>query len=188
MTTRNNTRYVSTLLLAAAITLAAAWFPPPAVAQNGAATAWGTWVIAVATDPFGIPGGTLPGVLTIHRDGTMIVSDGGDLGSFPFMSTDTPQQGVWIQNGPRSLEAVSLFLRKDEVSGEIEGWHRVRFTLRFGADNDHLVGEAREEVLTCDPAGPTPFRLFNCADPTTSAFDPAPFAIPVQLTRLGVRP
>jgi hypothetical protein len=182
---RNRLRDVPTLLLAFSIVLGAGY--PVSAAQNQGTTPWDVWALAVETDPFGIPGGTLPGLVTIHRDGTLMISDGGDIGAFPFATTDTPQHGVWIQNGPRSIEAVSLFLRKDEVTGEIEGWHRVRLTLGFGADNDHLVGEAREEVLVCNPAEPTDFRLFNCPDPTVGAFEPAPFAIPVRLTRLRVR-
>jgi hypothetical protein len=174
-------------LLASAIIVATVSHGSMASPQEEGATISGTWVIAVATDPFGIPGGTLPGMATIHRDGTLIGSDAGDVGSSPFTITDTPQHGSWIRTGPQSFEMVTLFLRKDEISGEIEGWHRIRFALRFEGDHDHMIGQATEEVLPCEPADPTPFRLFNCADPTTGTFAPAPFAIPIRWTRLQVR-
>ena len=144
---------------------------------------WGTWVLALDSTPFGIPGGTLPGVMTIHQDGTLSIADGGDIGSFPLTTTDIAQRGVWTRTG-QTIKGVTLWLRKDEVSGEIEGWHRGRFSLWFDGDNDHLAGVAEEDVLACNPTEPTPFKLLNCPDPTTTAFALAPFQIPIHLTRL----
>jgi len=158
-----------------------------AVGQAQAHVVWGTWALALDSTPFGIPGGFLPGVFTFHRDGTLTGTDGGDIGSLPFTTTDTAQQGVWVQMGGQ-IRGTSLFLRKDETSGEIEGWHRVRFTLQLSADGDQLSGVAAEDVLECDPSGPTPFKLLNCPDPITGTFALSPFPIPIQFRRLGVIP
>lgn len=155
-------------------------------AQTEGRTLWGTWYVAVDSTPFGIPGGVLPAVMTIHRDGTLTVTDAGDLGPFPFASTDTTQQGTWTQTGHQSFQLTTLFLRKDAVSGELEGWHRIITTLELAEDADHLVGFADEEVLPCDPAGPTPFKLLNCPNPITTAFSPSPFPIPLEMFRLRV--
>ena len=105
-----------------------------------------------------------PGLFTFHRNGTFSGTDGGDLGSYPFTTTHTAQQGVWVQAGGQ-VRGTSLFLRKDESTGQLEGWHRARFTLQLCGDGDRLSGFAEEEVLACDPTGPTPFTLFNCPDP-----------------------
>lgn len=153
-------------------------------AAAGGRVVWGTWVLALDATPFGIPGGFLPGLFTFHRDGTFTGTDGGDLGSVPFTTTDTAQQGVWVQRGGQ-IHGTSLFLRSDEITGEIEGWHRARFTLHLSADHDQMFGMAEEDVLAC-PAGPTPFKLLNCPDPIASAFALSPFPIPIQFTRLQV--
>lgn len=157
----------------------------PAAADNGH-TVWGTWALALDSTPFGIPGGFLPGVVMFHRDGTFTSTDGGDIGSFPFATTDTAQQGVWVQTGGQ-IQGTSLFLRKDETTGQLEGWHRARFTLQLtGADR--LSGFGAEDVLECDPAGPTPFKLLNCPNPITGTFSLSPFPLPIQYTRLRVVP
>jgi hypothetical protein len=148
---------------------------------------WGTWVLALDSAPFGIPGGFLAGLFTIHRDGTFTTTDGGDLGSFPFTTTDTAQQGVWVQRG-RRIQGTSLFLRQDEITGQVEGWHRVRFTHELSGDGDQLSGVAEEDVLACDPSGPTPFKLLNCPDPITGTFSLSPFPIPIQFKRLRLVP
>jgi hypothetical protein len=188
--TRRKALLISAAFTAAVIVLAAtanrtAAGPHGAAASSSGQVVWGTWAIAVDATPFGIPGGFLPGLTTFHQDGTLIATDGCDIGSFPFSTTDTTQQGVWVRRGEQIL-ATTLFLRKDETTGEIEGWHRIRFTLQFGADGDHLFGLADEDVLECDPGGPTPFKLFNCPDPVTGVYTLSPFAIPIQLTRLRV--
>jgi hypothetical protein len=175
---------VFTVLAAATVLLAAGSYWTGTGVPAPGETIWGTWYLAVDSTPFGIPGGTLPALLSIHQDGTLTITDAGDLGSSPFTTTDTAQQGIWVQTGNQTFETTTLFLRKDEVSGELEGWHRVRATLQFGTDRDHLAGFAEEEVLACDPAGPTPFKLLNCPNPITSVFPPAPFPIPIELTRL----
>jgi hypothetical protein len=178
--------FLASTALAAAMMFLAGSDPGAASAQGNGRVFWGTWVITLDTGVFGFPGGTFRGLATVHRDGTLMLTDGGDLASFPFSTSDTTQQGVWVQTGPQTLRSTTLFLRKDEASGEIEGWHRVRITAQFGSDGDHMMGFAYEEVLACDPSGPTPVKLLNCPDPTTSDFEPAPFAIPITLTRLEV--
>lgn len=185
--TRKKSVLFSTVLAAALIVLSAGSFPSAAGAQTDGRTIWGTWVITLDTAVFGFPGGTFRGVLTFHRDGTLSITDAGDLASIPFTTSDTAQQGVWVQTGQQTLRATTLFLRKDEVTGDVEGWHRVRFAFQFGSDGDHLAGFGYEELLACDPSGPTPLKLLNCPDPTTSDFEPAPFAIPITLTRLRVQ-
>lgn len=183
MNTRKKSVLIPTVFAAALIVLSWGSFRTASGAQTDGRTIWGTWVITLDTTVFGFPGGTFRGVATFHQDGTLSITDAGDLASIPFTTSDTAQQGVWVQTGQQTLRATTLFLRKDEVTGDVEGWHRVRFVFQFGSDGDHLAGFGYEEVLACDP-GPTPFELLNCPDPTTSDFEPAPFAIPMTLARL----
>lgn len=184
MSSRRKKALCSAIVLAvAAIVLVAATYRKPASAQSEGKAVWGTWVLSMDTGIFGIPDGVFWGLVTVHRDGTVTIVDGGDLGSAPFTTTDTAQVGAWVRVGRQTFKATTLFLRKDESTGEAEGWHRVRFTIEFAEDQDHLIGFADEETLACN-SGPTPFRLLNCPDPLTSAFTPAPFPIPIRLTRL----
>ncbi|HXW07831.1 MAG TPA: hypothetical protein VD833_21555 [Vicinamibacterales bacterium] len=181
---------VTSAVVAVAVVVLTMWSDrtaaSPAEASRGQLV-WGTWVLALDATPFGIPGGFLPGVFTFHRDGTFTGTDGGDLGSFPFTTTDTAQHGVWVQAGGQ-IRGTSLFLRKDEATGQLEGWHRGRFTLQLSGAGDLLSGFAEEEVLACDPTGPTPFTLLNCPDPITGMFSPSPFPIPIQFRRLRIVP
>lgn len=154
-------------------------------AQNDGKVFWGTWAMAMDTGIFGIPDGVFPAVWTIHRDGTLIVTDGGDLGSVPFTTADTAQQGVWVQVSQQTFMSTTLSLQKNEMTGQAEGWHRGRFNVQFAEDSDHLVGFVEDEFLPCNP-GPTFAKLLNCPDPITSAYQPAPFPIPIKLTRLRV--
>ena len=147
---------------------------------------WGTWYLALDTTPFGIPGGTLPALFTFHRDGTWLSSDGGDLASNPFTTLDTAQHGAWVDAGNGTFVATSLFLQKDTISGDLTSWHRVRIALQFvGNDFDQMKADVTEQVLPCDASGPTPFLLFNCPNPITTEFPPAPVPdVPASLTRL----
>jgi len=180
---RKKTLFSSTVLAVAAIVLVAGAHQTPASAQSQGRAIKGTWVLSMDTGVFGIPGGVFWGLVIFHQDGTVTIVDGGDLGSAPFDTTDTAQRGAWAQVGRQTFKATTLFLRKDESTGEAEGWHRGRFTLEFDGDGEHLIGFVDEETLACDP-GPTPFRLLNCPDPLTSVFTPSPFPIPIKLTRL----
>ena len=152
-------------------------------AETQGAVLVGTWYLALDTTPFGIPGATFPALFTFHRDGTFISSDGGDLGPLPFTTLDTSQHGAWVRAGDLTFEATSLFLQKDNISGQLASWHRVHFSLQFGEDFDHINADVTEQILPCNP-GPTPFMLFNCPNPITSTFPPFPFHIPAKLTRL----
>lgn len=183
--TRSRAFIISAAFAVAVTVLAATSDRMAASARNEGKVVWGTWVLALDATPFGIPGGTLPGLFTFHRDGTFTGTDGGDLGSFPFTTTDTAQQGVWVRTGGQ-IKGISLFLRKDETTGDLEGWHRARFTLQLSGDGDRLSGVAEEDVLACSPSGPTPFKLLNCPDPVTGTFTLSPFPIPIEFRRLRV--
>ena len=143
-----------------------------------------TWYLELDTAPFGIPGGTVPGLVSFHRDGTLNISDGGDFGGPPISTLNSPQYGSWVRAGKRSFEATSLFIEAD-LAGVVTNFQNVHLTLEFDGDHfNSLSGFVDVEVVPCDPAEPTPFQTFNCPNPISTPGIPVAFDVPVQLTRL----
>ena len=162
----------------------AALAPSDALASDGGWRVPGTYYLALDAGPFGLPPGlSLPGMLTLHRDRTAIIVDGGDFGGLPFDARDTAQLGSWRY----SWQVVLLFLTADSATGDVRSWQRVHITLRR-INRRTMEGEVNVFELPCD--GPAPFPVFNCPDPieNADAFTPAsPPDVPVPLRRLSAR-
>ena len=47
-------------------------------------------------------GGTIPGVISIHRDGTFTSVDGSDFGGPPFPRKNSPVLGAWVRTGDQT--------------------------------------------------------------------------------------
>ncbi len=140
----------------------------------------GTWYGELDAEPFGLPAGvSLAALMSIHADGTMIVSDAGDFGAAPISLIQSPQFGSWARTGPRSIRATSLFFGGSPTTLDATVVKRAKF--RLHADSrDHLSGVAEiVEQLDC-PAGPLPGFL-SCPNPITApdaAWVPEPGGAP----------
>ena len=175
------------LLCALALSLTVLW---PAMANAGDSETYrptGTWYVALDTEPFGLPPGTnLAALATFHRDKTFLIEDGGDFGGLPFGTVDTAQIGSWRWRGGH-VEAVSLSLHGDAITGEVLSWQKAHFVLVPDGPN-RLVATVNVFELPCDL--PAPFPAFGCPDPIASAADfvpVPPFDLPVLLKRLPAR-
>ena len=183
-------RLATHLLPIAAAAILTSLLALPVFASGYRAPAAGTWYLALDAEPFGLPPGvSLPGLMTIHSDGTVLLADGGDFGGFPFMSRDSSQFGAWRYTRKGSLKVVTLFLQADAISGDVSRWQRVQLSLRF-ADRHTLIGTVN--VLGLDCMGPAIAGAFNCPDPIAGAgqFIPnpgEPVDVPVTLRRLKPR-
>lgn len=111
-------------------------------------------------------GGTLPALVTYHKDGTISGSDGVMFGiNFPPAfnpNLASGLHGVWERTGPRSFRGMSLYLQF-APDGNVIGWGRARSELQFVGDEDHIEGTMYLDSLPC----PTPF---TCPDPVASAW------------------
>ncbi|MGD8418086.1 MAG: hypothetical protein PVH91_13590 [Pseudomonadales bacterium] len=147
----------------------------------------GAWYLALDAEPYtGIAGTSLPGLVLLDDAGGFLLQDGGDFGGMPFMTRESAQFGSWRWSD-HELHAVTLFLRAASLDGDVQGWARVEFRLRF-ANRDTLTGTVNVYSLAC--TGQAPFGVFNCPDPIASSasFLPeGPMNVPVRLQRLRVR-
>lgn len=145
----------------------------------------GTWYLALDAAPFGLPEGlSLPGLMTLHADQTVLVSDAGDFGGVPFNTKDSSQFGSWrLAHG--HVQIVTLFLQAD-AAGEVRSWFRVQLKLRQQSRN-RLNGTVNVYQLPCDI--PAPAAAFSCPDPIRQQGDfvlaPGPTDVPVTLRRLA---
>lgn len=156
-------------------------WPGMAGAQTGA------WYVALDAEPYGLPpGSTLAGLATFHRGKGFQLVDGGDLGGLPFDTRHTAQFGSWRRT-EGGVDAVSLFLQGDTITGEIRSWVKVHFSLVFDGPRT-LEGNVNVFELPC--SGPAPFPVFGCPDPIASAKEfiaLPPFDVPIRLRRLSAR-
>lgn len=136
---------------------------------------WGTWYIIFE----GGAGANIPAVATIHRDGTLVSSDGSDFGGPPFPVRQTPIRGVWVGTGGGRFEAAVLYFNGDVVTGQLVHITSGRISFQFEDDFDHISGTVFREIFQC----PTPF---TCPDPLTAVPDSTLSPIPFQGTRLRV--
>lgn len=171
---RAATSWRRTAIAAAAVTSLAILAASSAAegARRGARRApfWGTWYAELDAEPFGLPPGvSLAALMTIHRDGTLLIFDAGDFGAPPISQVQSPQLGAWKKIGRRSIRATTLFFAGDPVTKDTTLVKRVRFRLRFGGrDYDRLVGVAESvDQLQC-PTAPLPGFL-SCPNPITAA-------------------
>jgi hypothetical protein len=169
------------LLGALALSVTVLW--PAVVNAEEGDRPTGTWYLAMETGPFGLPGFTFAGLAIFNRDNTFLIEDGGDFGGLPFGTVDGVQFGSWRRTGGY-VEAVSLFLRGDAITGAVQSWQKAHLVLLFDGP-DRLVGTANVFELPCDL--PAPFPVLGCPDPIASATDfvaVPPFDIPIVLKRL----
>jgi len=147
----------------------------------------GAWYLALDAEPYGLPpGASLPGLAQFHTDRTLQIVDGGDFGGPPFSTSDTAQVGSWRSSGRGRIEASTLFLQADAMSGGILAWLKVEFSLRL-VGRDQVTGTVNISALECDQTAPLP--IFACPDPIERAGDFAPmppFDVPVVLKRVEV--
>ncbi len=134
---------------------AAISFAVPANSQGTASNNnqfWGTWVHRVE-------GMGVPALVTIHFDGTLVVTSGFMFGAgFPMRISTI--HGVWKKTGPKSITATNLFMVFDG-SGVMTGYQRNRCPLTFTDDFNSYTGVEFMETVACGPQG--------CPDP----LDPA---------------
>ena len=176
MTTKGKSISFVTVVAVAAILLLAVpgWFTTSA--ENKGATIWGTWHFVLDVGP----GATIPGVVTLHRDGTVTTVNGTAFGGAPFPFKTSVGHGVWIKTGANTFESRTLGLNFDPFSGQLTSITLDRATAHFDGDFDHLSVEAVIDVWLC----PTPF---TCPDPLTAAPDiPGTDVITLRATRLRV--
>ena len=166
------------LLVVAALT----FLSGPASARHFHAAPHGTWYLALDATPYGLAGLSLPGMVTLHADRTVLISDAGDFGGLPFGTADSPQFGGWRYTGS-GIKIVTLFLKADLV-GDVEAWYRVEIDVRRKGRNK-LKGVVNVYRRDCDLQAP--FAAFSCPNPIEKAgeFIPADLPdVPVTLYRL----
>ena len=178
-TSRHSFSIHSVLLVAIA---ALSFQPTIASARHTSLVVHGTWYLALDATPYGLAGLSLPGLVALHADRTVLVIDAGDFGGMPFGTADSAQFGSWRYTRD-GIRVVTLFLKADSV-GDVQAWFRVEIDLS-SKDRDTLEGTVNVYTLGCDK--PAPFAAFSCPDPIEKAdeFIPADLPdVPVTLRRL----
>jgi hypothetical protein len=139
----------------------------------------GSWVSATH---YGAPG-SVPALLTVHKDRTFSVSDGlMFLG--PGGGKFSPLHGVWEHTGPKSLGGTALFMVY-APTGMLVGFGRARTALNFVDDPDHIEG-----LMYLEIGPPCTSPPFGCSDPLspTATWTPIssmpPGGFPVSATRI----
>jgi hypothetical protein len=126
--------------------------PAHAQASGSSGTQFvGTWIHNVA-------GG--PALVTIHSDGTLMVSSSFMFGRPGWPVRFSPIHAVWEKTGPKSIAITSIFFVFD-ADGMMTAYQRNRCFLRLGHDRDSYTGVEFMETLPCE-AGSCPDPL----DPT----------------------
>lgn len=118
----------------------------------------GTWIHNVEM----MPGASAPALVTIHADGTLMVSSSFMFGWPGGPGGFSPIHAVWEKAGLKSIAITSIFFVFD-ANGMMTGYQRNRCSLWLGHDRDSYTGVEFMETLPC-PAG-----AFSCPDP----LDPA---------------
>ena len=116
-------------------------------------------------------------MLTLHQDGTLLFSS-------PDPDAEGAGHGVWVRTGANNAAAFALLwdiLRADE---SLEAVDRLRISMRFGEDFDHLRGEISGEVFDCVT---DMNEAIDCDDPFGSDFFETFGPIPFQGRRMRVR-
>ena len=70
----------------------------------------GAYFAELDATPLGLPGVTLPAVLTLHADGTAIGIDASDEGAGSLLPFNSMSQGNWVRDGRRGVNITGLFL------------------------------------------------------------------------------
>ena len=158
--------------------------PPAAYARHSVPVTFGTWYLALDATPYGLDGLSLPGLVMLHADRSVLISDAGDFGGLPFGTSDSPQFGSWRYTGG-GIKIVTLFLKADSV-GDVQAWYRVEIDLHH-TNRDTLKGVVNVYKRDCDE--PAPFAAFSCPDPVERSAEFAPADLPdVPVTLHRLRP
>ena len=174
----------SVLLVAVATLLCTPLLGPSALSLAAEEVAepqpWGTWVWRTLT-----PGGAaVPALVTLHKDGTVAVSDLSMFGGLPGSAIRaTPLSGVWERTGPHAIGGTPLYLVFNSTTNLLIGYGRVRTALEFPAGvQGELQGTMFLDFLAC----PTPFSRPDPQDPSAAwqAFNPLAPSFVVSATRL----
>jgi hypothetical protein len=144
-------------------------------ADSQGSTPWGTWYVTFDAGA----GANIPALLTIHRDGTLALSDASDFGGPPFPVQSTPTRGSWVRAGDQMFEGVILYLNADVSTGELVHITRASVSMHFEGNFDHISGTSLRYTFQC----PTPF---TCPDPLTAEPDSTLPPVPFRGTRLRV--
>ena len=109
------------------------------------------------------PGLTVPGLVTLTSDGTLVAVTGSDEGGPPgvFFVKNSAVHGVWAQTAKQTVAASALYLNFDTASGSIVGITKLRIQARFDKGYDNISGEFFMSVFACG----TPF---TCPNPYTA--------------------
>lgn len=101
----------------------------------------------------------LPGITTLHADGTVLALDGTDegLAGAPGFSINSASMGNWVQVGPRSIEAKSLYLsyfrtQTFNLPGVLEALTRLTVVLEFDPGLKTGSGFVCQQNKTVTPA------------------------------------
>jgi hypothetical protein len=177
------------LMLPAAEARAENQQPGPGVqdrALEGPFQPWGTWIMRMPLPPPPAgPGGYLPAILTIHREGTAVTSSSFTFGGIsPGGSWSSAVHDTWERTGPTTIETTCVSLSFNPGTapaqpGWLLGFVRNRLRLEFEGDGDHLEGELNSEFLPC----PKPWTCPDVNDPEAQ-WTPRLVNVPVTVDRL----
>ena len=132
----------------------------PAAAQDTDKQFTGSWIHYLNVS--GTPSGPLlPGLVSIHADGTIMISSGLMFGS-PSMPAApvrySPVHLIWEKTGPKTIAVTGLFFVFNP-DGVLHGYQRNRMILTLGADRDTYTGMVFLDELHC------PNGVFSCPYP-----------------------
>jgi hypothetical protein len=152
----------------------------------------GSWTWSTDLGPLG----SLPSLLTVNKDGTLIVTEGFTFGN-PLAPTPEQQgmksgtgHGTWVRSGPGTFAATAISMLFN-ASGTIIGFSRAHLTVVL-VDPDHLQAVGTREILlgcvVTPPAGGMPPQL-NCPDPAdpAAAWMPHPMMPPGGFHHVATR-
>ncbi|MFN7987915.1 MAG: hypothetical protein U0529_10610 [Thermoanaerobaculia bacterium] len=155
-------------------------------AVEGPFLPWGTWILRMPLPgPPNGPGGYLPMILTIHREGTAVSSSSFMFGGIsPGTAWSSAVHDTWERTGPRTIETtcVSLSFNPGNPASQLGwliGFVRNRLKLESQGDGDHLAGELNSEFLAC----PKPWSCPDVNDPA-APWTPRLVNVPVTVDRL----
>lgn len=120
---------------------------------------WGTWVHRVEVGP----GAHMPGLITLHIDGSVTGGSGLMFGGVPNAPNRYgPVHGVWERTGWRTIGATTIFTVYNALTGVLSGYQRDRCSLEFSQDFNSYKGTEFMETIACE----TPTSCPNPLDPT----------------------
>ena len=110
------------------------------------------------------PGTFVPGLATLHADGTLTSVTGSDEAgpSSLFLVKNSAVHGAWFKTGPRSVGANALYLNFSPATGEVVSITKLRIAATFDNKFQTATGSFFMSIYLC----PT---FATCPDPLTTA-------------------